>query len=89
MLSYISRYTTQESLACGILGHVANVAADQLHGISAIAVEEAVAILRLRRRTINDSYEIICDDDAVLAFLSGVLGDEVLLDDNHVDIVLV
>ena len=65
----------QESLAGGVFRHPADIVADQLHGVSAIAVEQAVAILRLGRRTIDNSNKISVYDDSVLAFLRGILGD--------------
>ena len=37
-----------------------------------------MVIVRLGRRTIDDSNEVVSDDDAVLAFLLGILGDNVL-----------
>ena len=83
MLSYISRYATHKSFARRVLRHVADVATGQLHGVAAIAAEQAVAILRLAGRTIDDGNEVICDDDSVLAFLRGILWDESLLDNFH------
>ena len=44
-----------------------------------------MTVVALRRAAINDSYEIICDDDAVLAFLLGVLGDDALFYNLHGD----
>ena len=83
MFSHVDRYATQESLARRILWHAADIAADQLHSVAAITAEQAVTILRLGGRAIDDGYEIICDDDSVLAFLRGILWDEILLDNFH------
>ena len=79
VLANICRHTTEEALTCSILWHTTNVATHQLHSITPITTKETVAILRLRGRAIDDSYEIICDDDAILAFLRGILWDECLL----------
>ena len=83
VLANVSCNTTQKSLARRVLRHVADVATGQLHGVTAIAAEQAVAILRLAGRTIDDGNEVICDDDSVLAFLRGILWDESLLDNFH------
>lgn len=83
MFSDISRYVTQESIACCVFRHVTDVAADQLHGIATIAAEQAVAVIRLRRRAIDDGNEVSGDDDSVLAFLRGILWDEGLLYNFH------
>ena len=83
MLANVGRNTTKKSFAGRVLGHAANVATGQLHGVAAIAAEQAVAILRLAGRTIDDGNEVICDDDSVLAFLRGILWDESLLDNFH------
>jgi len=83
MPSYISCYATHKSFERGVLWHVTNVTAHQLHGIATITAEETVTILRLAGRAIDDGNKIICDDDAVLAFLRGILGDEGLLDYFH------
>ena len=83
MLSNISCYATEKALARRVLRHAANVAGDQLHGIAPIAAKKAVTMLRLRRGAIDDGYEIICDDDSVLAFHLWILRDEVLFDNLH------
>lgn len=85
MLTDIGRYTTHELLAGRRLRHFANIAGHQQHGIAPIAVQPTVTIVALRRAAINDSYEIIGDDDAVLAFLLGVLGDDALFYNLHGD----
>ena len=84
MLANIGRHSAHKLLRRDGLGHMLNVTAHQLHGIASVGAEDTVAILALRRATVNDSNEVICDDDAVLAFLLGVLRDEALFDDFHV-----
>lgn len=79
MLSNRIGHTSQELFTCYILGHAGNVTADELHGISSVRPEQAVMIVRFRGTAINDSNEVICYDDSVLAFLLGILGDESLL----------
>ncbi len=83
MLAHVSRDTTKKCLAGGALRHVADIMANQLHRVASVAVEHAVTILRLRRRTVDDGNEVISDDDAVLAFLRGILWDKGLLDNFH------
>ena len=83
MLSYISCYTTHKILKCGVFWHVTNVVAHQFHGIAAITTEETVTVLRLAGRAIDDGYEVSGYDDAVLAFLRGILWNEGLLDYFH------
>ena len=79
MLADIAGHTTHEFLTRRSLGHAPDVTADKLHGISSVGAEQAVMIVRLRRAAVNDGDKVICDDHAVLAFLSGTLGDECLL----------
>ena len=74
----------QELLARGRLRHVADKPRGQLHSVAPVRPKHAVAILALRRAAVNHGDEVICDDDAVLAFLPWVLRDEVLLDYFHV-----
>lgn len=83
MLADIGGNPTQKHFAGCILGHGTNVFADQLHGIASVAVEYAVAIVRLRRAAVDNGDEIISYDDSVLAFLRGIFGDEDLLDNFH------
>lgn len=83
MLSNISRYAAKKCVTRRVLRHVLYIAANQLHGVSAIAAEQAVMIVRFRGTAINDSNEVICYDDSVLAFLFGVLRDECLLENYH------
>ena len=83
MFAYAGCNTAKESFACDVLRHAANIGAHQLHGVPPVAVEQAMAIVGLGRGAVDDSNKVICDDDAVLAFLSGVLGYAVLLDYFH------
>ena len=83
VLADIGRYTRQKLLARGGLGHVADIAGSELHGIAAVGAQQAMPIVGLRSAAVNDGDEVICDDDSVLAFLLWVLGYEVLLDDFH------
>ena len=88
MTAEVGRDTAQELVACGGFGHTADVAADELHGVAPVGTPQAMAQLALRGAAVDDGYEVSGDDDAVLAFLLGVLGDEGLFDDLHGDIVL-
>ena len=83
MLADISRHTTQKLFARGGLGHLADITCRQVHGIATIGAKQAMAILGLRRTAVDDSYEVICYDDAVLAFLLWVLGDDCLYYNLH------
>ena len=59
--------------------HLAYVAADEHHGITAIAQWWAMTSFCLGCAAIDNGYEIICDDDPVLAFLRGVFRYDALL----------
>ena len=83
MLADIGGNPTQKHFASRILGHGTDISADQLHRISSVAAEYAVAIVRLRRAAVDNGDEIISYDDSVLAFLRGIFGDEDLLDNFH------
>ena len=74
---------TEKLFAGGILRHLADIAADEQHGIAPVGVEQAVPVVGLRRAAVDDGNEVIGYDDAVLAFLSGILGDEGLFEDLH------
>ena len=78
-------HTTHELLAGCRFRHPTNIARHEQHSITPIAVQPTMTVVALRRAAINDSYEIICDDDAVLAFLLGVLGDDALFYNLHGD----
>ena len=62
---------------------MADVAADELHGIAAVGAPQTMAQLALGCAAIDDGNEISGDDDAVLAFHLGVLGNECLFYDLH------
>ena len=70
-------------VAGDVLGHPSYGLANNLHGKAAIGTEEAIAAAGLAGGTVDDSNEVIGDDDSVLAFLRGVLRDEALFDDLH------
>ena len=66
-----------------LFGGMTQVAAYQPHRLSAIAAEDAMAIVCLRGRAVDDGDEVRGDEDAVLAFSLGILRDEALFDDLH------
>ena len=78
-----STYT--KLMARRVCRHLADIAADEDHGIAAIADARTMVALGLRGATVDYGDEIICDDQAVFAFLCGALRYEVLLDDFHFD----
>ena len=63
--------------------HLPDKTADDGHRIAAIRHAGTPLACGLRSGAVDDGDEVICDDDAVLAFLSGVLRNEALLDDFH------
>ena len=65
------------------LRHAADVAADEAHGVLSVAVQKTVATIGLRGGAVDDGNKVRGDDDAVLAFLCGVLRDDGLLYDGH------
>ena len=68
-----------ELLTTDVGWHAADVAADKLHRIASIAHPGAMAVGGLRGGSVDDSDEVICDDDSVLAFLRGALRNDALL----------
>ena len=80
----IGCYPAKECFAGGVFWHLADVVCCQLHRITTIGAEQTVAVLALRCAAVNDSHEIIGYDDAVLAFLLWVLGDDCLFYNLHV-----
>ena len=84
MFVEVSSDTRQELFAGGRLRHATDITLCQLHSIAPIGAQQAMAILTLRGAAVDYSDEVICDDDAVLAFLLWVLGNEILLDNFHV-----
>ena len=85
MLVDIGCDTPQELFASSALRHFADIACSQLHGVTAIRAKQAVAVIALRRATVNDGYKVSAYDDSVLAFLLGVLGDDGLFYNLHAD----
>lgn len=83
MFTNVGRNTLHELRASRLFRHLADIMTDEQHRIASVAVEQTMAILRFTGGTIDDGYKVICDDDAVLAFLSGVLGYAVLFDYFH------
>ena len=75
---------TAELVATAVGRHLADIVADELHGIAAIAHPWAMATLGFGGAAVDDGDEVICDDQAVFAFLCGALRREALLDDCHV-----
>ena len=63
--------------------HGGDVPGYEAHGMAAVAVGAAVAAGALRRGAVDDGDEVICCDDAVLAFPVGVFRDDGLFDDLH------
>ena len=59
--------------------HLADIPAEQQHGIAPIAYAGAMVTLGLGCTTVDDCDKIICDDDPVLAFLRGVFRYDALL----------
>lgn len=84
VLADVAGNSRQELLARGGLWHVANIATHQLHGIAAIGAQDTVAVVGLGGAAIDNGYEISGYDDSVLAFLCGILGNDCLLDNLHV-----
>jgi len=80
----ISGDTRQELFTSSRFRHTADITLSQLHGIAPVGAQQAMSILALRSAAVDHSDEVICDDDAVLAFLLWVLGNEILLDNFHV-----
>ena len=80
----ISGDTRQELFTSSRFRHTADITLSQLHGIAPVGAQQAMSILALRSAAVDHSDEVICDDDAVLAFLLWVLGDEILLDNFHI-----
>ena len=83
MFADIGSDAAQELMTGHLSGGMAQVAADQPHRLSSVAAEDAMAIVSLRGRPVDDGAKVRGDDDAVLAFLLRVLRDEALLDDGH------
>ncbi len=63
--------------------HLPDKTADDGHRIATIRHAGTPLARGLRGGAVDDGNEVICDDDAVLAFLLGILRNEALLDDFH------
>ena len=72
-----------EVVAAAVGRHPADIAADEFHGIASVAHPRAMAAVGLRGTAVDNGDEVICDDDSVLAFPSGVFRCEALFDDFH------
>ena len=72
-----------ELMAADVGGHMAYIAADKQHGVSPVAHPATMSALGLGGAAVDDGDEVICDDEAVLAFLRGILWDEALFEDCH------
>ena len=77
---------TKAELMAVVTGrHVADIGGDNTHGALTVAHQEMEAAGGLRGGAVDDGNEVICDDEAVLASLFGVLRDQTLLDDLHIE----
>lgn len=75
---------TNTELMTGDVGwHFADIVCNDLHGKAAITHHKRVTAGGFRGGTVDNSDEITCDYETVLAFLFGGLCDLVLLDDCH------
>ncbi len=80
-----ARGSEAELVARGVFGHASDIATDKLHDVAAITHGAVMASQGLRGGAVDDGYEIIGDDDSVLACLLGTLCDLTLFDDFHCD----
>ena len=72
-----------EVMATAVGWHSADISADEPHGIAAVAHPGTVTTVSLGGAAVDDGDKVICDDDSVLAFPSGVFRRKALLDDFH------
>ena len=79
----IFRHTYTEFTAGRRLWHALDIPGNEHHSVFAIAMEITVATITFTGTAIDDRNEIICDDDAVLAFLLWVLRNDCLFDNLH------
>ena len=77
------RDTNAELVARHVGWHLPDIAADQQHGVAAVAHGRAMATMGLGGTAVDDCDEIIGDDDPVLAFLRGAFRYDALLEDFH------
>lgn len=78
-----ARYLDAETVAGGVGRHLFDALRHQLHGIAAVGAEAAEPLGTLRRGAVDDRDEVICHDDAVLAFPVWIFRDDGLFDDVH------
>ena len=64
-------------------GHLTDDLTDDGHRIAAVRHTGTPLVLGLRGGAVDNSDEVICDDDSVLAFLLRILRYETLFDDYH------
>ena len=77
---------TKAELMAVVTGrHAADIGGDNTHGAFTVAHQEMEAAGGLRGRAVDDGNDVTCDDEAVLASLFGVLRDQALLDDLHIE----
>ncbi len=84
MTTDIGGDTGEELLTGGGLRHAPDISLSELHSITAVRAQDAMTVVGLRSAAVDDSNEVRGDDDSVLAFLFGILGDEILFDDFHI-----
>ena len=72
-----------ELLARHVGGGFTDKVGNDAHGIAAVGAGATVAVGRLGSGAIDDGNVVFSDDDAVLAFLRGILWDKGLLDNFH------
>lgn len=82
------RRTDTKLMGADVLGHLTDKGADGEHGQLAVGVRAQREVTMtldgaLRGGAVDDCYEVIGDDDSVLASLRGILRDDFLLDDGH------
>lgn len=79
VLAYGLGNTHTELMTRYVGWHFLDIATDKHHSITAIAQWWAMTSFCLGCAAIDNGYEIICDDDPVLAFLRGVFRYDALL----------
>lgn len=82
-LAYVLGNPEAELMTCKRLRCLAQIAGNEFHGVAAIASTQTKAPVGLACRAVDDSDEVISDDDSVFAFLLCVLRDYVLFYDRH------
>ncbi len=83
VLADSGRHAETELMAGGVGGHLADVLGDGPHGIAPVAHAGVMPVAGLGCGAVDDSDEVTCDDDSVLAFPDGALRSEALLYDLH------